>query len=74
MVSEIIKKAREISETPLVFARYFERPKCKPWDIIKGRRFACCHGKGEHTRLCFKGITSIAIPRIGKISVSDLVQ
>ncbi len=68
---EIIKLARELRDMPLVMARFFERPKCKPWDIVKGRRFACCHGKGEHMRFCLTGVTSIAIPQIGKISACD---
>ena len=60
----------------LVMARFFERPKCKPWDIVKGRRLPCCHGLGEHTRYCFEGLRrgDIAIPQFKEISSSELLD
>lgn len=53
----IMEMVREVRESPLVMARFYEKPKCKPWDIVKGRRLPCCHGRGEHTRWCMEGIT-----------------
>ena len=58
------------------------KPRAKPWDIVKGRRFACCHspiGKG-HWWLCLewgrypkirKGQT-VYIPRFAPVSVVDI--
>ena len=66
-----MEKKREES---LVMARFFEKPKCKPWDMVKGRRLACCHGLGEHTHWCMVWIRGmvLSIPRIREISVGDL--
>ncbi len=55
----------EVMSQPLIMARLFEKPKCKPWDIVKGRRFKCCHGLMIHTRYCLDGVTEIIIPKIG---------
>ena len=69
---KIIKLARELRDMPLVMGRYFDRPKCKPWDIVKGRRMACCHGLGKHERWCLEDVTSIAIPQMGRITANSL--
>ena len=56
----------------LVMGRFFEMPKCKPWDIVKGRRFKCCHGLGKHTRWCLKGVKTLIIPRFSEVSAEGL--
>lgn len=66
-------KLSEIVNRPLVMARFFEKPRCKPWDIVKGRRFECCHGKGEHTRWCLKAVKTLIIPTFSEISPKDLI-
>ena len=72
-------KAREIMEQPSVFAKLFERPKCKPWDIVKGRRFECCHGFGRHQWWCFGNVMfsnqgRINIPKFGSLTAEDLIS
>lgn len=65
-----------MTKQPVIFARFFAKPKCKPWDIVKGRRFKCCHGLGEHTLWCLEGMRgkTIIIPKFSQISVGDLVN
>ena len=72
----IQEEARRVMEQPLILGRLFEKPKCKPWDIVKGRRFECCHGLGEHTRWCFEGMRGkiLLLPKFGKISAVGLTQ
>lgn len=64
----------EVKNTPLVMARFFETPRCKPWDIVKGRRFECCHGLGEHTRWCLKVVKTLIVPKVSEISARDLLD
>ena len=64
----------EVRNTPLVFARFFEKPKCKPWDIVKGRRFGCCHGAREHMRFCMSGVKTLRISKIASLSAKDLTN
>ena len=54
----------------LVMARFFERPHCKPWDLVKERRFRCCHAltTGEHGRGCMTGQT-IHVPKFAEIEL-----
>ena len=54
----------------LVVARFFERPHCKPWDLVKERRFRCCHAltTDEHGRGCMTGQT-IHIPEFAEITL-----
>ena len=58
----------------LVIARFFDKPKCKPWDIVNGRRKPCCHGLGEHTRWCLEGWEHIIIPQIKEISCKEILD
>ncbi|KKL49780.1 hypothetical protein LCGC14_2312090 [marine sediment metagenome] len=48
----------------LVMARFFERPRCRPWDLVKGRRYRCCHALTSegHGRGCMTGVT-VHIPK-----------
>ena len=48
----------------------FERPHCKPWDLVKERRFRCCHAltTGEHGRGCMTGQT-IHVPKFAEIEL-----
>ena len=68
----MIEKARQVMEQPLIFGRLFEKPKCKPWDIVKGRRLPCCHGLGGHTEWCLEIEMTLSIPRFGEVSTEDL--
>ncbi|KKL57050.1 hypothetical protein LCGC14_2239280 [marine sediment metagenome] len=70
---EMREGIKEIHNRPLVMAKFFEKPKCKPWDLVKGRRLRCCHGLGEHTRWCFDGVTTIIVPKLHEISMKDLI-
>ncbi len=68
------EEARRIMNQPLVSGRIFEKPKCKPWDIVKGRRFKCCHGLGEHTQSCLGGTRTIFISKFEKITAGELAR
>ena len=54
----------------LVMAQFFTRPRCKPWDLVKQRRYRCCHAltSGEHGWGCMTGQT-IHIPKFAEISL-----
>ncbi|KKK56229.1 hypothetical protein LCGC14_3066650 [marine sediment metagenome] len=54
----------------LFLAQLFTRPRCKPWDLVKGRRFRCCHAltTGEHGRGCMTGKT-IHVPKFAEIEL-----
>lgn len=58
MEMNVIDWAREIRETPIAFDKMFGRPKCKPWDLAKGKRFECCHYLKEqgHSWWCLNGL------------------
>ena len=64
----------DIVNRPLIMAKLFENPKCKPWDLVKGRRLRCCHGlvTEGHRRHCFQGMRGMTmrIPKIGRLSIS----
>lgn len=61
----------------------WERPRAKPWDIKKGRRFACCRnpvGRG-HCWWCAVqfGLRAgeghvLTIPKFSQVSAEDLVE
>ena len=75
---EIRKTAQEVMNTPLAMAHLFFKPKCKPWDIVKGRRFPCCHWKVEngHMKYChtnFMGKT-LMVPQCGEITAGELIN
>jgi len=76
MIDSWIQAAKEIRETDGVMLRLFEKPKCKPWDIAKGRRLPCCHGLGGHTQGCFEGMKGkmVRIPFFSEITSEDLVS
>ena len=71
-----MNKREDIRKMPCVFGRLFEKPKCKPWDLVKGRRMRCCHGLGEHTDWCLEGMKGKAfhIPQFETLSAEDLVR
>ena len=50
------------------------KPKCKPWDIVKGRRFECCHQKVKdgHNRRCMEAWVEEEIPKTGSMEGFDL--
>ncbi len=49
----------ELHSMALVMSRFFERPRCRPWDLVKGRRYRCCHTLTSegHGRGCMTGVT-----------------
>lgn len=63
-----------VKEGNLIFGQFFEKPKCKPWDLAKGRRMRCCHGLGEHTQWCFESGKTIHIPQYGAIDSEQLCR
>lgn len=52
----------------LVMAQFFTRPRCHPWDLVKKRRFRCCHAltTGEHGRGCMVGQT-VHVPKFAEV-------
>ena len=70
----IIEAAREARNAPEIMMEFFERPKCKPWDIVKGRRYGCCHGLGKHTQWCLKDGKTLTVPRLSELSTDDLPE
>ncbi len=60
-------------EEPVMF-KMFEKPKCKPWDIVKGRRKQCCHGLGKHTDYCMEGVKTIYIPKVGSVTLQEVID
>lgn len=59
----------------LVVAKFFEKPKCKPWDLVKGRRYACCHYPiGKHSPYCLSWGISISMPKFKELTYYDIVQ
>ena len=54
----------------LVMAQFFTRPRCRPWDLVKSRRFRCCHAltTGEHGRGWMTGKT-IHVPKFAEIEL-----
>ena len=73
LMGDLMTRGRT-KETKLILSRFFDKPKCKPWDIVKGRRFKCCHGLGEHTRWCSTSLKVITVPKFGRISAEDLTS
>ncbi len=71
---KIKESVDEVVNKPSVFTRLFEKPKCKPWDIVKGRRFECCHGAGKHMRFCMSQVGTLHIPQIASLSAKDLTE
>ena len=71
-VRETIKKCKA------TMIRYFELPKCKPWDIKKGRRFPCCHTLIEdgHHRICLRSLygVPINIVKVYELSARDIAE
>ncbi len=67
---------RKIMAMSPVFSRLFEKPKCKPWDLVKGRRLHCCHGLGKHMTWCWEGMKgkTLRIPQFGTLSAEDLID
>jgi len=68
----------EVLRQPLVMAQFFNKPKCKPWDLIKGKRHSCCHGLIEegHTRWCIEGLKgkTLTIPKIGRLDAYNQMK
>lgn len=64
----------EVRSTPLIMAQILGRPRAKPWDYVKGRRFRCCGGlKPLHRPYCPQGEdTTINIPRFASISTRGI--
>ena len=66
-----------IYATP-VFVKMFDVPKCRPWDIKKGRRFICCHMLIEegHHYSCIEALKGkvFSIPRFYEITGEELVK
>ena len=54
----------------LFLAQLFTRPRCKPWDLVKQRRYRCCRAltSGEHGWGCMTGKT-IHIPKYAEITL-----
>ena len=73
-----LEEATKVREHPLVMVKFFERPKCKPWDLAKGRRFICCHQlkKDGHNPWCIEALrgVEIKISAINTISAKDLME
>lgn len=67
----VAEEAFRALEHDLVIARYFAKPKCKPWDIVKGRRYECCHSliSTGHIFWCFGGLIgkTIIVQKVGEI-------
>ena len=65
----------DIQNRPLVMARFFENPKCKPWDLVKKKRFSCCHGliSEGHGQYCLSGKMKIIIPKLSNITTAYLI-
>ena len=70
----IIEAAREARNTPGIMMRFFEKPKCKPWDIVKGHRYVCCHGLGKHTQWCLIADRTLRIRRLSELTTDDLLE
>ena len=49
------------------------RPRAKPWDYVKGRRFRCCGGEGEHTAYCLADMDKIYMQTLKEITADEIL-
>ena len=65
----------DISKMEPVIIKLMEFPKCRPWDIVKSRRFPCCHNPVEngHHKYCNEvfRFSTITIPKLIEVRLRE---
>ena len=71
MTEDMITTARI---TAMLSPVLYSKPKCKPWDLVKGRRMRCCHAQKKHFWWCWENLKgkTITIPKYGSIPAEGL--